>query len=515
MPVVQVTHPMPVLPDKVYLIPPGRSLAMRDGRLQPEAPEHAGGPPAAIDGFLRTLARSHAERAIGIVLSGMGSDGCAGLATIREMGGVTIVQAPPDAGHDDMPRAAIDAGMADFVLPAAAMPGKLAELRDSAHAVDRRRHPQALLAQALALLHERTGHDFTHYRQAVLLRQLDRRLQVRAVADLDAYLHLLANDPDEARMLLRDLLIGVTAFFRDRAAFDALERTVLPALFDGAGAGQPLRAWVAACASGEEAYTLAMLLADAAAAAGGRREIRIFATDIDEEALRIAQAGVYPAASVAQVPQPRLERHFTRAADGYRVRKSLRKLVVFARHDLLRDPAFARLDLVSCRNFLIYLERGRHRELLAQFHFALNRGGCLMLGGAESADTAADLFAPLDLEHRLYRARPGAVPRPPTPPTPPAAAPGMRPPATCPDRDVPPSPSAPRASCATAAANPRASWRRWCCRPCGWPCARRCSRPARAASAPRPGRCATSTRAAPRQSTCWCCRSTIRTQKTG
>lgn len=411
MPVVQVTYPMPILPDKVYVIPPGRNLVMDDGQLLPQAPARAGGRPAAIDDFLLTLAHVHAERAIGIVLSGMGSDGCAGLAGIREMGGVTMVQAPADAEYDDMPRAAIEAGMADFVLPAAAMPDKLAELRDSAHALRRRgaqADPHALLERAVALLQERTGHDFTHYRRPVLLRQLERRLQVRAVADLGAYLRLLDNDPDEARLLLKDLLIGVTSFFRDRAAFDAFERAVLPALFDGADGDRPLRAWVAACATGEEAYTLAMLLADAAAAYGSRREIRIFATDIDQEALRTAQAGAYSAASVAQVPQALLERYFTRAGDGYQVRKSLRKQVVFARHDLLRDPAFSRLDLVSCRNFLIYLDRVRHRELLAQFHFALNRDGYLLLGGAESADSAADLFAPVDLEHRLYRALPAA-----------------------------------------------------------------------------------------------------------
>jgi two-component system CheB/CheR fusion protein len=423
MPVLQVGHPMPVLPDHVYVIPPGRSLQIRDGFLVLGPLERSGGMPATIDIFFRSLAEARRETAVGVVLSGMGDDSTAGLACIRERGGVTIAQLPADAQTGDMPQSAIDSGMADFVLTAAQIPGKLIELRDAAQRIRRRArdaempadappfdlgpHPQQTLDAVLATLRERTGHDFTQYRKPTLLRRLERRLQVRGLADLPAYAALLKRDGSEAHALLRDLLIGVTRFFRDRDAFDALERSVLPRLFDARRGGE-LRAWAAACSTGEEAYTLAMLLADGAAVQQHPPRLQVFASDLDAHALDIARAGLYPDAIADDVPPGRLQRHFTREGGRYKVRKPLREMMLFARQNLLQDPAFSRLDLITCRNFLIYLNHGMHRRLLQQFHLALNPGGYLMLGSAESVETAPELFITVDAKHRIFQARPAA-----------------------------------------------------------------------------------------------------------
>lgn len=422
MPVVQVTHTMPILPNKVYVIPPDRSLKMSDGHLVLDELERNMARPAAIDVFLRTLAMAHREYAVGVVLSGMGSDGTAGLACIKEMGGVTIAQLPSEAGEGAMPRSAIESGMADFVLAASEIPHKLIELRDIARRIrqhglegnapdsgplfDLGAHPQAVLSEVLSQLRARTGHDFSHYRRPTLQRRLERRLQVRGLPDMVSYCRLLQKDTDEAQSLLKDLLIGVTCFFRDRDAFDALDRNILPALFAALPPGQPLHAWSAACSTGEEAYTLAMLLAERAADAGEGRKLQVFASDIDEHAIGVARAGLYPPSIADHVPPLLLQRYFTREGSQYKVRKVLRDLLLFTSHNLLHDPAFSRVDLISCRNFLIYLKPEMHRHVLQQFHFALNPGGILMLGSAETVEAAAQLFEPVDPAHRIYRARP-------------------------------------------------------------------------------------------------------------
>ncbi len=419
MPVVQVTHTMPILPNKVYVIPPDRGLAIRDGELVLERLERNGGQPVTIDLFFAALAEAHRESAIGVVLSGMGSDGSAGLGCIKELGGTTVVQAPTDAEQAGMPRSAIDSGMANFVLPAGAIPRKLIELRDLLGALRERAggghlldgvpldlgpRPEQALREVLAVLQRHTGQDFSHYRRPMLLRRLERRLLVAGVPDLDAYRALLEKEPDEARFLLQELLIGVTGFYRDREAFDVLDREVLAALFR-AGQG-PLRAWVAACSTGEEAYTVAMLLADRAAREEPPRGWQVFASDIDEQAIAVGRAGVYPAAIAEAVPDAQLHRWFTAEGSQYKVGRRLRVQVLFARHNLLHEPAFSRLDLICCRNFMIYLDRGMHAHLLRHFHFALNPGGYLMLGSAESVDGAPELFAPVDAERKIYRANP-------------------------------------------------------------------------------------------------------------
>jgi two-component system CheB/CheR fusion protein len=421
LPVVQVDHPMPILPNHVYVIAPGRSLKMQDGYLVPHVLDHKPGDPETIDVFFRALAMAHKENAIGIVLSGMGADGTAGLACIKEQGGVAIVQLPADAEQGSMPQSAIDSGMADFVLTAAQIPAKLMELRGTVQAI--RQHallghpapdvcfdmgpdPQGTLDDVLAQLHAHTGNDFRHYKPVTLLRRLERRLQVRGVHDLPSYRDLQRKDPGESRALLKDLLIGVTQFFRDRAPFAALEETVLPQIFHAKKPGDTVRVWVPACSTGEEAYSVAMLLADQAATMAQPPAIQVFASDIDAHAIRTARAGLYPAAIAADVPAARLRRYFTMENGGYKVRKALREKVLFAEHNVLRDAAFSALDLITCRNFLIYLNREMYRHLLGVFHFVLNPGGYLMLGSAESTEDAPNLFAPIDTAQRIYRSLP-------------------------------------------------------------------------------------------------------------
>ncbi|MFC5478636.1 CheR family methyltransferase [Massilia suwonensis] len=422
MPVLQVAERMPLRPNQVYVISPGRSLRMEDGHLIAEEPPCTLGVPMTINIFLRTLAEAHGERAIGVLLSGMGSDGVAGLACIKEHGGVSIAQLPGDAEERGMPQAAIDSGMVDFVLPAAQIPSRLAQMRDVMLAIHKgsaggngasalppfamRAPSRERIEEILSLLYAHTGQDFRHYRHATILRRIERRMQVRAVPDLPAYQHLLGYDPREPEALVQEMLIGVTNFFRDRAAFVALEESVLPRIFKDRKPSDPLRAWVTACSTGEEAYSVAMLLAERAGYIDGAPAMQIFATDIDERAIAVARAGRYPDAIAADVPPERLARYFNFDDGHFWVRRLLRDRILFARHDLLHDPAFSRLDLITCRNVLIYLNREVHRQLLELFHCALNPGGYLFLGSAESADLASDLFAPVDSRHRIYQARP-------------------------------------------------------------------------------------------------------------
>ncbi|TQK11211.1 protein-glutamate O-methyltransferase CheR [Herbaspirillum sp. SJZ107] len=260
----------------------------------------------------------------------------------------------------------------------------------------------ALLQQVQALLRERTGHDFSKYKQGTILRRIERRMRVRGMRDLHAYCILLDEDRDEAGHLLQDLLIGVTSFFRDRDEFAAFEHVLLPQLFHGKGPADEVRAWTVACSTGEEAYSLAMLLHERAAAMAAPPALQLFATDVDRRAIVAARAGAYPAALADDIPPALLQRYVVRDGAQIRIQPALREAVLFAEHDLLRDPPFSRLDLISCRNLLIYLDRDAHRQVLAMFHFALKPSGYLFLGSAETADAAPDLFAPVDARHRLY-----------------------------------------------------------------------------------------------------------------
>lgn len=411
MPVIQVTQTVKIEKNHLYIISPAIQLAMSDGHLRVMAQQRPRGRQIAIDVFFRTLADAHTARAMGIVLSGTGSDGATGITRVKEQGGLTMAQTPDDAEYDGMPLSAIATGQIDMVLPATEMPQKLIDLWANARAIklpcamedlpaqaaitgkDARQAEQAM-REILICLRTRTGHDFRPYKRATVLRRIERRMQVNQVSTLPDYRDYLQANAAETPALLSDMLIGVTNFFRDREAFEALERDVVPNLLAERETGEQLRMWVAGCATGEEAYSLSMLICDVAD--DETCNIQVFATDIDERAVATARAGIFPATIVTDVPPHRLRRYFQREQERYSVKKSIRERVLFAVHNLLRDPPFSKLHLVSCRNLLIYLTRDVQREILQMFHFALRPGGYLFLGSSESADVVGELFIPVD-----------------------------------------------------------------------------------------------------------------------
>jgi two-component system CheB/CheR fusion protein len=425
MPLIQVNESVRIERDHVYVIPPNKHLLMQDGVLELASFERRQGSATSIDAFFRTLAAAHKEHAVAIVLSGTGSDGSVGVKNIKEQGGLTIVQAPADADYDSMPRNAIATAVVDFVLPVAHMPERLLQLWQNMQqiqlpgVVDGDVHGPAPhtheppLREVLTILRQRTGYDFNQYKRGTVLRRIERRLQVNQLATLAAYAGYLRDRPSETRALLKDMLISVTNFFRDREAFEALERDVLPDLFANRSAGEEIRVWVPGCATGEEAYSIAMLLTEMAESRADSPEVQVFATDIDDDAIAIARAGMYPDAIEADVEPGRLRRFFARESGGYRVHKSVRERVMFASHNVLRDPPFSRLDLISCRNLLIYLNRDVQARVLSVFHFALRPGGFLLLGSSESIDDGGTAFTPVDKGHRIFRAQSTQRARPP------------------------------------------------------------------------------------------------------
>jgi two-component system, chemotaxis family, CheB/CheR fusion protein len=405
IPVTQVSGPVVVEANRIYIIPPGHDLAMSGSTLglreRGRRSEHA-----PVDLFFRTLAEAYGPDAVGVVLSGTGSDGTAGIRHIREAGGITVAQSPDEAEYDGMPAAAIATGSIDLVLPSARIPEEILRLRrqpsrlpqDASGAPDL----EAGLARVFSTLRTRTGHDFSLYKRSTILRRLDRRLCFNDASTLDDYLAILESSSAECQALLRDLLISVSSFFRDPAAFASLAAETA-ALFDGKTSEDTVRAWVAGCATGEEAYSVAMVLADHAATLSDPPRIQLFATDIDEKGYGWGRTGLYSAAAVAGMPDERVRRFFTKENGGYRVAKSLRELVLFAGHNVLHDPPFSRMDLISCRNLFIYLQPEAQERALETFRFALNPGGMLFLGVSESVGDSGRFEAIGDTAHRLYR----------------------------------------------------------------------------------------------------------------
>lgn len=424
MPVTQVLASARIEADHVYVIPPGVDLTMEDGHLTATPRQREKGPHVAVDRFFRTLGLVHRERAVCIVLSGTGSDGAVGLTTVKEHGGITMAQSPDDAEHDGMPAAAIATGMVDIVLPVAEMGQRLIEIWRNAQRIslpDAKQvspfigepHGEAATEEAEKALHEIMGllrsytrHDFGHYKRATVLRRIERRLQVNRLSDLPAYRDFLRSHEEEAAPLLQDMLISVTNFFRDRAAFEALERDAIPKLIEDRAPGEQVRAWVAGCATGEEAYSLSILLREQADFQSKLPDIQIFATDIDERAIAAARKGVYTDGIVEDLTPARLRQFFVHDHDRYRVSVAVREPVLFAVHNLLRDPPFSRLDLICCRNLLIYLDRRAQAHVLEMFRIALKPEGILFLGTSESIEAGGGLFTTIDKKNRIYRVNP-------------------------------------------------------------------------------------------------------------
>ncbi|HWD15255.1 MAG TPA: chemotaxis protein CheB [Casimicrobiaceae bacterium] len=417
MPVHAVKDSVHIHRGHIYVIAPKSQLRIFDGKLESTEPARRHGT-MTIDVFLETLAAAHEHRAVGIILSGTGSDGTLGVRAIKARGGITLAQAPEEAEYDGMPRSAIASGVVDFVLPVRDMPERIVTLWRNAQTIRMpdlpdRPTPEDAVVEAeeavrdvLATLRTRTGHDFSQYKRATLMRRLERRLQVNQLRSVVQYRDYINEHPGEAQALLRDLLISVTWFFRDPLAWQALEQHVIPDIV--AGSSSSVRIWVVGCATGEEVYTLAMLLQEKLDGMADPPVVNLFATDIDEEALAFARAGLYPESIAEQVAPERLRRFFTRESGSYRVQKQLREMVMFAAHNVIQDAPFSRLDLVCCRNLLIYLTRHLQTKVLDLLHFALRADGYLFLGMSESVEDGHDGFTAIDKTNRIFAQQPRA-----------------------------------------------------------------------------------------------------------
>jgi two-component system, chemotaxis family, CheB/CheR fusion protein len=419
MPVIQVNKTEKLQADHVYVIPPDRRVELIDHEISPTEFEEPRGRRAPIDGFLRSATERTGD-GFAIILSGAGSDGAIGVRAVKEAGGIILVQDPEEAEYSSMPRSAIGSGVADFILPVRDLAIRLVELIRIKRTVKQPEKPEVdeeLLRRVLAHLRVRTGHDFSKYKRSTVLRRLARRMQVTRTENLSEYYEVLRESADEAQALLSDLLISVTTFFRDHDAFEALKTQVLPGLFEGRELDATIRVWVSGCATGEEAYSIAMLLQEEAAKHELRPPIQMFGSDLDARALAVAREGRYPASIETDVSEDRLRRFFIREGEGYRVRQELRDTILFAVHDLVKDPPFSHVDLISCRNVLIYLDRELQEQVSSTFHYALNPGGFLLLGASETADSPPGLFRTTDRNARIYKSieqtgdRPRLLPR--------------------------------------------------------------------------------------------------------
>ena len=414
--VVQVKDRLTVEPNRVYVIPPNQDMSILHGVLHLLAPSAPRGLRLPIDFFFRALADDQRERSIGVILSGMGSDGTLGVRAIKEHAGVVFVQTPASAKFDAMPRSAIDAGLADVVAPAEALAGKIAAY--VAHAPIGKAGEQPLaskdhgaIEKICVLLRSQTGQDFSLYKRSTIYRRIERRMGLHQLSNIADYVRMLRESPQETQLLFNELLIGVTNFFRDPAAWETLGKKVIPELMASYPTGGTLRAWVPGCSTGEEAYSLAMIFKEALAQEKPARSfsLQIFATDLDKSAIERARQGFYPANIAGDVSTERLHRFFVREEHGYQVGKEVREMVIFAPQNLIMDPPFTRLDILCCRNLLIYLAPELQKKLLPLFYYSLCPGGVLFLGSAETIGATTELFAPIDGKTRIFRRLPGAL----------------------------------------------------------------------------------------------------------
>ncbi|HEU4720972.1 MAG TPA: chemotaxis protein CheB [Gemmatimonadaceae bacterium] len=415
IPVVQAHDGERIEANHAYVIPPNASLTVTDGHLRLAPRRKKRGPHLPIDAFLCSLAEVHGPGAVGVILSGAGSDGARGIRAIKEAGGITLAQDHASAQHGSMPAAAVATGCVDFVLAPEEIADQLARL---GHHLARQARKVSVeedsgdgdeaVHKVLALLHRRTGVDFEHYRRGTVQRRILRRMLVHNIETGGEYVAHLRVNPIEIDLLFEDLLIGVTSFFRDREVFDVLRDSGFPRIVEAHAPGTPIRVWVAGCAGGEEAYSLTIALLEYARERGVEYSIQVFGTDLSDVAITRARAGIYAESLVADVSPELLDRYFVKEEGGYRITKAVRDLCVFSRQNVVRDPPFSHLDLISCRNVLIYLEPTLQRRVFPIFHYALEPHGLLMLGTAESPGAESKLFEPLHKRHRIYRRR--AVP---------------------------------------------------------------------------------------------------------
>jgi two-component system CheB/CheR fusion protein len=413
MPVRQIEEGVPVEINHVYVIRPGFTVTLKQGVFHLGEPVEKRGHRRPVDDFFRSLAQEQQERAVAVVLSGMGTNGTAGAQAIKAGGGICLAQVPETAEFAGMPSSVIHAGYADQILEPSEMAAALLRYvqqpyvapdnKRASHAQEAVQHESSALTDIFATLRTRTGHDFSGYKKPTVLRRIQRRMGLAGLQALGDYAARVREDQAETGALANDLMINVTGFFRDSESWEAFREAVVRPLVAGWHEPAPIRAWVTACASGEEAYTLAMLLAEEIERAGKRIEVKIFATDTADKALGLARAGVYPAGIEGDLSLERLDRFFEKEEHTYRIRRDVREMVVFAPHDLLRDPPFSRVDLCTCRNLLIYLEPEVQERVLTLMHFSLKERGHLFLGTAETLGASKDVFETISQKHRIYR----------------------------------------------------------------------------------------------------------------
>lgn len=411
MPVLQIKDRMKIEPNHVYVIPPNKDLSILHGVLHLLEPAAPRGLRLPIDFFFRSLADDQHERSLGVILSGMGSDGTLGLRAIKEKAGGVFVQIPASAKFDSMPRMAIDAGLADVVAPAEELPGKIIDYLKHVPLLvrldrDMAEKDQSALEKIIILLRGQSGQDFSLYKKSTISRRVERRMGLHQITKINDYVRYLRENPQESDLLFKELLIGVTNFFRDPSVWEQLKKKIIPEFLATRPQGGVLRAWTAGCSTGEEAYSLAMVFKEVIEQIKPAKNfsLQIFATDLDKDAIDKARAGIYPPNISADVSEERLHQFFVTEENGsYRVRKDIREMVIFAPQNLVMHPPFTKLDFVTCRNLLIYLDAELQKKLMPLFHYSLNPGGILLLGSAETIATATDLFTPLEGKSRIYR----------------------------------------------------------------------------------------------------------------
>ena len=413
MPVVEAQDQVKVEPNCVYAIPPNRDMSIFHGVLHLSAPDMPRGQRMVIDAFLRSLSEDQGEKAIGIILSGTGTDGTLGLRAIQGAGGITLVQEPSTAKYDGMPISAIQAGYATYVLPVDKMPERMLNNTHQLSVQQEKPQPTASAASGMSrilmLLRSGTGHDFSLYKKSTIGRRIERRMTQHNIEDIEVYARYLKEHPPEVHLLFKELLINVTSFFRDTEAFVALKHDILPLLLKDKPEGYVFRVWVAGCATGEEAYSIAMLLRELMDETQREFKTQIYSTDLDDDAIAMARAGIYPPNIAQDITPERLRRFFIKEETGYRVKKEIREMVVFAIQNVIKDPPFTRLDLLSCRNLMIYLEPELQNRVIPAFHYALKPGGMLFLSPSESIGNHVDLFTPLNRKWKLYQSIPSAA----------------------------------------------------------------------------------------------------------
>ncbi|MBN1341902.1 MAG: PAS domain-containing protein [Phycisphaerae bacterium] len=409
MQVLEAVDGARIQPNHAYVTPPKKRLTILNRRIQLVAPAEPHGLQLPIDTFFRSLSEDQQERAIGIILSGTGTDGALGVKTIKGGSGMVMVQEPQSAKFSGMPDAAIATGLVDYVLPPSEMPSRLIKYAKGPY-LKGAGLPEPIDAplpaatrEILALLRARTGHDFSHYKPSTMRRRIDRRMNVHHIESAEHYTRYLQENPHEIDLLFRELLIGVTSFFRDPDAFEALARTGLPELLASRPDDHTLRVWVPGCSTGEEAYSIAIALRECMDTLGRHLQFQLFATDLDSHAIEVARNGIYPDGIAADVSRQRLRRFFTKQDARYRIKKDVREAVVFASQNVIKDPPFTKLDLISCRNLLIYLDSDLQKRLVPMFHYALTPGGILLLGTSESIGGFSDLFSTIERKWKFYR----------------------------------------------------------------------------------------------------------------